>query len=317
MFSVNRLTEDGFDKVVLKDETTGTIAAVVPGCGAILQEFSIIKDGKKLNVISSYESADDFRKNITSKGFMGAKLSPFVCRLKKGKYDFDGKEYRIRKYYNGNHALHGILFDQPFRILQENAGENKASVSMIHEYRAIDPGYPFFYDCIITYELELDNTLHVSTEMVNKDEVKIPVQDGWHPYFTLGDSVNELELQFHSKDRVEFNEELIPTGELTPYTNFSSVTKLGDTVLDNSFTIDRAKGSPVCLLRNPGKKVQVEIEPGESYPFLQIYTPPHRQSIAIENISGTPNGFNNGSMKVLAPGESATFKTAYKINSTT
>jgi aldose 1-epimerase len=313
MFSTSSSTEDGFDKVFLKDEATGTIATVVPSCGAILQSFTIVKDGKEFNVIESYESADDFRKNVTSKGFLGAKLSPFVCRLNKGKYSFEGREYTIEKYFNGNHALHGILYDQPFRIIEQGADQKKTSVSMMHEYRGIDGGYPFFYDCLVKYELEKENRLNVITEVTNKDEIKIPVQDGWHPYFTLGAKLDELELQFHSKERVEFNEELIPTGKLSPYIEFNAGKKLGDTFLDNCFMLDSRQRQPMCILKNPGKNIQVEIHPGGSYPYLQIYTPPHRNSIAIENISGTPDGFNNGSTKILSPGETAIFKTSYKI----
>jgi len=51
-----------------------------------------------------------------------------------------------------------------------------------------------------------------------------------------------------------------------------------------------------------------------SYPYLQIYTPPHRRSIAIENISGVPDAFNNGmGFITLEPDQSAIFKTTYKI----
>lgn len=312
MFSIQNKTENGFDKVVLEDGN-GTFAEVVPSCGAILHAFVIVKDGREYNLIESYESEADFRSNVTSKGFLGTKLSPFVCRLKKGKYHFHQKEFTIEKYYNGDHALHGLLYDQAFRITDQQANENKASVSMMHEYRAMDHGYPFFYDCIVTYELEKENTLKVTTAVINKDENKIPLQDGWHPYFTIEAKIDDLELQFAAKEMVAFNSELIPTGERTAYTGFTSLKKFGQTVLDNCFVLDRSKQQPMCLLRNTEKKIQIEIHPDESYPYLQLYTPPHRNSIAIENISGTPDGFNNASGKILSPGESAIFTTSYKI----
>lgn len=71
---------------------------------------------------------------------------------------------------------------------------------------------------------------------------------------------------------------------------------------------------PLCVLRNPLKKIEIEIYPDKSYPYLQIYIPPHRKSIAIENISGAPDAFNNGmGVTTLEAGESALFKTSYKI----
>ena len=81
-------------------------------------------------------------------------------------------------------------------------------------------------------------------------------------------------------------------------------------MFDNCFTLNFAECQPMCVIRNPRKKVQIEIHPERSYPYLQIYTPDHRKSIAIENLSGAPDAFNNGmGLKVLAPGETANFTT--------
>lgn len=314
MFSINKKTENGFDKVVLKDEATGTFAEIVPSSGAILHAFTITKDGKELNVIESYENENDFKKNVTSKGFLGAKLSPFVCRLNKGKYNFSGKAYTIEKYYLEKNALHGLLYDQPFTVTGEQANENSAAVSMIFEYTATDAGYPFKYECVVTYELEAHNRLNVFTEVINKEIFSIPIQDGWHPYFKLDAKIDELELQFQSIEMVEFDKNLIPTGNLIPYKKFYKPKKLENTSLDNCFTLNFSEGQPICLLQNIEKNIQLEIHTDESYPYLQIYTPPHRNSIAIENLSSVPDAFNNGiGLKILSPGESAAFTTSYKI----
>jgi aldose 1-epimerase len=64
------------------------------------------------------------------------------------------------------------------------------------------------------------------------------------------------------------------------------------------------------------KKVQIEFHPERSYPYLQIYTPDHRKSIAIENLSAAPDAFNNGmGLKVLSPNEAVTFTTKFVIKS--
>lgn len=315
MFSISNTTENGFDKIVLKDDDSGTFAEIIPSCGAILYAFVVVKDGETINVIDSYDSADDFKTNHTSKGFKGSKLSPFVCRLKKGKYNFEEKYYTIEKYYDRNNALHGLLYDQAFTVIDKQSNEISAAVSMKFEYRGTDAGYPFSYDCIVTYELEHHNRMNIFTQVNNMDKVAIPMQDGWHPYFTLGGKIDELKLQFRSYDMVEFNDELIPTGKLIPYKEFDKLKLLGDTFLDNCFTLNFSEGQPICLLQNAEKNIELEIHTDESYPFLQIYTPPLRNSIAIENISGQPDAFNNETgYKTLAPGESASFDTAYKIS---
>ena len=314
MFSVHEMLENGFQKIVLQDDFSKTSAQIVPSCGGILQSFVVLIDGKPLNVIDSYDTATDFKEHVTSKGFLGCKLSPFVCRINGGRYHFAEKDYRIKKYYSGNHALHGLLFDQFFTVVEEQATETAARVTMKCEYRKSDPGYPFNYDCNITYELQNANQLNITTRIENKDEGLIPIQDGWHPYFKLGSRIDDMMLEFQSREMVEFDSELIPTGKLLRYEEYGSLKRIGEDTLDNCFTLNFAECQPLCVLRNPVNKIEIEITPDPSYSYLQIYTPPHRNSIAIENISSVPDAFNNGiGLKVLTAGESATFKTAYKI----
>lgn len=314
MFSIQKKSEAGFEKIILKNDVTNNYAAIIPACCAMLHEFAVVQNDETINVIDSYQSFKEFEEHVIEKGFMGCKLSPFVCRLNNGKYHFGEKEYSIQKSLPAKHSLHGLLYDKAFVLTSENVNESGASVTMKYEYRAEDPGYPFNYDCIVTWKLEPENKLTVTTECINKDEGLIPMQDGWHPYFTLGDSVNDLQLEFQVKNRVEFNSDLIPTGKVANYTKFSTIEKLGDTFLDNCFTLDTQECQPLCVLRNPEKNIEIQFFPDESYPYLQIYTPPHRKSIAIENVSGVPDAFNNGmGVVTLESGQSTLFKTSYKI----
>jgi len=166
----------------------------------------------------------------------------------------------------------------------------------------------------VTYTLQANNTLTVTTEVFNLDNKLIPVADGWHPYFTLGYPVNECQLEFQSKEMLEFDETLIPTGKLIPYQEFGSLKDFGDTWFDNCFTVNLAECQPLCVFRNAKRNIQVEIYPEQSYPYLQFYTPDDRRSIAIENLSAAPDAFNNGfGLKVLEPQQSAAFTTKFVI----
>lgn len=314
MFSIDKKEDEGFFKIILKDDTANTSAAILPDCGAILHSFITDDQGELINVIDSYTNREDFKQNVESKGFLGTKLSPFVCRLNHGTYHFAEKKYKLEKFYLHKHALHGILYNKAFTLVAETVNELHASVTMKFEYRAADPGYPFNYDCMVTWQLESDNKLSVTTECINRDEGLIPMQDGWHPYFNLHAPADELQLEFQSKEMVEFNSELIPTQNLIPYSEFNAIKQIGNIFFDNCFTLNMEACQPLCVLRNPSKKIEIEIHPDKSYPYLQVYIPPHRRNIAIENLSGAPDAFNNGmGVITLEPGESALFKTTYKI----
>jgi aldose 1-epimerase len=316
LFSTTAITDNNFEKIILTDSITNTTAEILPACGAMLHAFTVFNNGELVNVIDGYDNETDFKTNLTSKGFKGSKLSPFVCRLKNAQYHFGQQDYTVDKFLLGQHAIHGLIFDAAFTVTQQWANEKSAGVTMEHQYTGAANGYPFKYTCAVTYELKKDNALTITTSITNNDEGVIPMQDGWHPYFTFGGSINDLQFEFQSKAIVEFDSDLLPTGKLIPYEEFGSLKKLGATQLDNCFTVNFAECQPMCVLRDATKKLQIEIHPDKSYPYLQIYTPPHRNSIAIENLSGAPDAFNNGmGVTVLTPGETINFTTMYKITS--
>ncbi|MBP7939993.1 MAG: hypothetical protein KAZ20_02525, partial [Sediminibacterium sp.] len=59
------------------------------------------------------------------------------------------------------------------------------------------------------------------------------------------------------------------------------------------------------------------VTPIHNYPYLQLYTPVDRQSIAIENLSGAPNCFNNKmGLQLVEPQEQIYFETSYQFNAT-
>ncbi len=315
MFIIQNIHEDGFSKLVLIDKGIWTKVEIAPACGAILIGFKVQHDGEEINVIDSYDDEDDFRKNLTSKGFLGCKLSPFVCRLRDGIYKLGGRKYKIDKFYLGRHAIHGLIYDQGFELTNQDSNALMATVSISYNYDGIDKGYPFRYNCMVTYTLSGGNKLTITTRIMNTDKGLLVIADGWHPYFTLGGSINDLQLEFQSKERVEFDEELLPTGKLVRYEDFGSLRAIGEVQFDDCFILNFSECQPMCVLRNSSKNIQVEIHPDSSYPYLQVYTPTGRKSIAIENLSSAPDAFNNGmGLRTLEPNEWASFTTSYIIS---
>lgn len=313
MFVIKKIKQNGFDKILLADNASQTRAEIVPGCGAMLHAFTFRNGKNAVNIIDSYGSKKEFDENAEACGFKGLKLSPFPCRIPNAEYRFNNRRYRFNNFLLNGSAIHGFLYNQPFRLVEEQATENFACISLLHEYKGGDAGYPFPYNCTIDYRLQKDNTLGITTTVKNTGISALPIADGWHPYFTFGGKVDDLELQFQSREVMEFVN-LIPSGRILPYTAFASPARIGETALDNSFVLDFGKSQPMCILYDPSTGWQLEIRPDESYPYLQIYIPPHRKSIAIENLSAPPDSFNNGiGLTTLAPGAGKSFSTQYTI----
>ncbi|HXB94078.1 MAG TPA: aldose 1-epimerase [Puia sp.] len=314
-FSIRHAEESDLCLVNITDESTGTTVALLPGAGALLHAFRIRqRDGSLFNVIDNYRNNDELKADI-GRSFKGPKLSPFPCRIPEGVYHIGEKSYRFGHLFSDGTAIHGLLYDRPFAIVEETAGDNGGAVLMEYPYRKDDPGYPFQYDCQVRYTLRTAGELEVVTTVTNLDETVIPMADGWHPYFRLGGRVDDWQMQFYSSAIVDFDERLVPTGHLSPYGEFEKARLIGDTFLDNCFTLKPAIVSASCELFNPSNGLRVSFFPEASYLYLQVYTPHSRESIAIENLSAAPDCFNNGlGLLWLQPGHSQIFTVLYKVS---
>ena len=310
MFSIHTFHKAGFEIIALTDTNSGTQVEIIPAHSALLHAFRIPYNGELLNIIDSYSSLHDYQTNLPEY-FKSAKLSPFACRIPANKYQWKEKEYTITKSVSPGSAIHGLLYDVPFDVILQEVDKNSATLTMYHTYKGDDAGYPFQYRCEVQYSLQPGSQLNITTIITSLSTEDIPLMDGWHPYFSTGTPVDELELQFASTQIVEFNAQLVPTGKVLPYNTFEKLTILADQSLDNSFMVDFTRQAPLCLLRDPRKQVDITFYPGTCYPVLQIYIPPHRNSIAIESLTGAPNAFNNGmGLLTLPAGESMEFSTA-------
>jgi aldose 1-epimerase len=314
-FSIRQTTEQELRLVVIKDDSNGTEVALIPGFGATLHRYSVKqKNGEPFNVIDGYHSLTELKADLP-RSFKGPKLSPFPCRIPYGKYEFAGKDYRFEQLFGDGTAIHGLLYNKQFEVMEEVADETTGAVSMQYVYRKDDGGYPFEYRCQVRYVLYADSVLEVTTTVTNLDQTDIPIADGWHPYFRLGGRVNDWLLQFHSTAIVDFDDRLVPTGHLTPYNVYESPRLLEDSFLDNCYTLKPGVVSAACEIFNPASGLRVSFYPDPSYPYLQIYTPPSRESIAIENLSGAPDCFNNKmGLLILPPGHSQIFTVRYKVS---
>jgi aldose 1-epimerase len=312
-FDITHQERNGWLEVRLEDALSEVHALVIPSAGAILNGFGIQREGPRLEVVDGFSGADDFRARI-EKGFQSAKLSPYVCRIRNATYEWRGRSYRIGRFLLGDSAIHGLIYDRPFEVMEESVHADHCEILLKHAYHATDPGYPFPLDCHVRYRLEQDGNLTVTTAVHNRSEETIPVADGWHPYFTLGDSVDELTLQIATSERLEYDPSLIPTGRTIPDTSWREPKRIGDIALDHGYVLDFSGQGPLCTLSNPATGAFVSFHPEPSYPYLQLYIPEHRRSIAIENLSAAPDAFNNGmGLVALEPDRTRTFSTRFRV----
>lgn len=311
-FEINTVNDKGFNITEIKDVHNASSIRIIPSAGALWNGWTVKHKNGDINLINGYATADDLQQNLTD-SYKSAKLSPFACRIPQGKYTYQGKEYEFAHKFSDGSAIHGLLAGKPFSQINAETHEDYGRVSFKFEYRQDDSGYPFDYDCTVTYTLHANHKVTLDTLIENRSEDTIPVVDGWHPYFTTGNSVDNCFLQFYANRLVEFDDHLIPTGKLLPFDTFWEAKKIEQMALDHSFLLDENAPQPRCTFSDPKQGIALRVYPSEHYPVLQLYIPPDRLSIAIETLSGAPNAFNNGiGLVLLSPGEKRQFSVTYE-----
>jgi hypothetical protein len=113
---------------------------------------------------------------------------------------------------------------------------------------------------------------------------------------------------------VEIDARMIPTGKRIPYVDFQDERLLGDTQLDTCFAALPTESIVRAKLRAPGHALNIEA-PRDRFPFFQVFTPPARNSIAVEPMTCNVDAFHNREGLVeLPPGElwTVSFKIAHE-----
>jgi aldose 1-epimerase len=296
----------------LQDNKTGEYVTILPEFGGSVNSLVLKQNEELLNIIDGYHSVEDITKNLIT-SFKGSNLYPFPNRIEGGKYAFKGHTYHlICNFPQENNAIHGLVYDKVFELISKEDGDFACNLILRHITTETISGYPFENMIEIHYKWDEQNQFECTTKITNLSDGSMPVGQGWHPYYTAGNvSVDELYIQFPSKEILDLNEKGIPTGKKSLYKNFNSLSQLGKTNFDSCFVLDSESENAEITIENRKENITYKIwqQTGiNKYNYLQVYTPPSRTSIAIEPMTCAPNAFNTGDgLIVLAPQERISF----------
>jgi aldose 1-epimerase len=312
-FTITRERDEDLDLLQITDINSGIQVRILPEVGALLHEFSIPLGNRRIQVVDSYNNLADLKKN-QSLSFKSAKLSPYVCRISEGKYKFEGNSFEFADKFNDGSSIHGILSEKPFTVTEKKVQDDQAFIALEYQYKKENPAYPFEYNITVKYTLRTGGRLSLETTIKNISAGRIPMADGWHPYFSLEGRVDDWLLSFRSRKNLAFDEKLIPLGHIIETEKFLSPRLIGPESFDHCFLLEPDSGTPAATLENPSNGLHLSFYPDKFYPYLQIYTPDDRRTIAIENLSSAPDSFNNGlGLIILEPGDSQSFSVLYQL----
>ncbi len=312
MYSIDTAPFGNFEKIYLRNMDTNEYAAIIPQFGANLNELVLNNGIQSFAVVDGDTTPHEL---ILNAAFKSAKLTPFPNRINQGKYSFNDKDYQLMTNMPP-HAIHGLVFNKEFSVVSQTATVSEASIVLHYQYRAETTGYPFNFDVELRFLLS-QNGLSTTTTITNTGAATIPVGDGWHLYFQCPSKVDNCLLQLPSDNMLVSDATLIPTGIAKPYIDFSTSKMIGNTAFDDCFTISLNKPIAEVVLTDVASDLSViawQEVGNRKYNYVQIYTPPHRNSIAIEPMTCPPNVLNNKErLIVLQPNEKLVIDCGVKV----
>ncbi|WP_303317875.1 aldose 1-epimerase [Flavivirga abyssicola] len=273
----------------------GVYGKIYLDSGASLQELTlngiaIIKDLSPLTYANTYASSI---------------LFPFANRIKDGAYTFNDKNFEFEiNQQEENNALHGLVYNKTFSIVDQETSHDSASILLEYNETELSIGFPYTYTIQLKY-IFTSNDLSLNVSVKNTDSKAFPFTLGWHPYF-LSDDLFNSSLEFNSSKKIVLGERNITTG----VENFElkDIFAIEDKQLDDCWVLDSNK----VIFNTPEYKLIIESSAENN--FLQAYTPPKLNTIAIEPTTGVSDSFNNHiGLEVLDPNDTYNINWSLKI----
>lgn len=283
MYNIKHNQASGLLEV--ENSTANVYAKIYLNDGASMQELTlnghaIIKDLTPLSYADTYASSI---------------LFPFANRIKDGKYAFKGEDFQFEaNQKEENNALHGLVYNKTFAVIDSTSNEDSASVKLEYNETIESQGFPYLYNIQLEYIFSNED-FELKVTVKNTDAKPFPFTLGWHPYFLSSNLYDSL-LQLNSTSKLVLGDRNITTGTIK--TDTTQPIKIAGQQLDDCWVLN----SDEVVFHTPNYKLKFNATGDNN--FLQVYTPPKENTIAIEPTTGVSDSFNNEiGLEVLKAGE--------------
>lgn len=319
--------------------------AVITNYGGRLVSLWVANNKEGLtDVVLGYDSLKSYQKKGES--FFGALIGRYGNRIAKGRFNLDGKDYRL-ELNDGINTLHGG-FDGFFGKVWEAKKINDQILELSYLSKDGEAGYPGNLTVKVTYELTNEDELKISYSATTDKNTIVNLTN--HAYFNLngaGDStITDHLLSINADGYTPVDATLIPTGKIekvagTPF-DFNEPTLIGARINERTQQLTYGKGYDhnYVLRKSPGmqkvatvssQKTGIIMDVLTEEPGLQFYSGnfltgtdhdgkgkvsyPHRSAFCLEtqHFPDSPNqpGFPTTTLK---PGQEYKTVTIYKFS---
>lgn len=340
MYNVEKMNIDdkNIDIITIKNKK---IEIKLLNYGATLTEILVPdKEGKKENIILTYENISDY---IENPPYFGATIGRTSGRIANGKFTLNNKDYFLNKNYDMNSG-HGGKEGFNKKIWKYKIIEDKNKITVIFNYfsRDMEENYPGNLEVYVKYILAEDKL--VIEYNANTDKTTICNLTN-HSYFNLSGNykrdVTKQYLCMNSDEYLELNDNMIPTGNFIDVNNTPMDFRKGKLIkesldynyvqmkltngLDHAFLLNDNDNAITMIDYKSKRKMEITT----TYPAVVIYSYnfPDNEELKYNKIGSKndgicfetqyePDGINHENMNsaILKPDEDYYERTEYKFS---
>ena len=272
-----------------------------------------------LDVLFGYRDEQTLRQTSADTN-AGCRLSPFPGRVGFAQFNWKGANYKLVNNVSwAPHALHGFLQNLEWGFDSYESDSDGCTAVFTCDWPGAFPGFPFPYRATTTVHFT-GESVTINSSVLNTGKTELPYSEGWHPYFTLGQKIDGLSLTLPRTSLAVLDKDDLPTGNFKEDTRFVNGRNINDEFINDCFCLEKEftqlPASDSDFINNA--HVQLESDRfsldfwqkagHDGYNAIQIYTPPSRDSIAIEPMTAEPDALNHHrGLIIIPPSEERTF----------
>lgn len=234
-----------------------------------------------------------FAEDAAPSGSQGQQLLPWPNRIRDGRYPWGGVTQQLAiTEVARNTALHGLVAWVPWHTV-EHTDSRVVQRVVVYE----QPGWPGVLEAHVTHEVAEDG-LTVTVRATNRGRTAIPFGYAAHPYLrTQEDRIDEVSVSLPAASFLAVDPERLLPREITTVEGTANDLRggspLGSVQLDTAFTdITTEEGRWKVRLANGDYETVLWAE--ERFGWIQVFTGPDRDLLAVEPMTCGPDAFNEG-----------------------
>jgi aldose 1-epimerase len=232
-------------------------------------------------------------------------LTPFSNRLRKGRFEFQGREIVLPRNTDGPHVEHGHGWQSPWQAV--DGAPDHAVLRLTHRADA----WPFDYVIEQRFQLHA-GALDVELMARNDSDRAMPFGFGLHPYFPR---TPDCRLTAAVAGFWETDAEVMPLRHIPPPRGLDPTPgfAVADQRLDNALTGWQGR----AIIDWPERATRLTMAATAALGFLVVYIPPDADYFCAEPVSNCTDAFNlaharaDTGMLVVEPNQHVSARVAF------